>query len=290
MKKILLDNLENEKVITYLTKTFPALDMPCIKKALRQQNIKINNIIATKNVLLADGDVLEVSLPDSLLFGLPSKVDIIYEDANIIIADKPRGLLCVNKDSNCITESSMLQLLKEQVYTENLKLCVKVDKAAEGLVIFSKNKLAHKEMLEGLSTRCVETTYEVYVASSPKKKSGYLENFLFKDENKSITEIYNILTKDIKKTLARYVVDKEFTDYSRIFVKTSSVKLSQIRLNLANIGCAALCDTVYGDKELNKKYKEKFESLAIKTYSYSFKFPETFSLSYLNTVTIQKEN
>ena len=289
MKKLNVNNLDKNKetkLITYLTKSFPKLNIRTVRKALKQKDIKVNGKRISEDIMIRNGDELLIYISDELLYGLPTKIDIIYEDSNILVADKKAGILAENKSEN--GEVSLESMLRKQTSNENLSLCHRLDRNTSGLIILAKTKEALEEMFKAFKYSYVNKTYHAYVYGILEKKEDTLNSFLFKDASKSIVYIHDDFVKGSQKITTYYKVLKEFKDYSLLEVKIKTGKTHQIRAHLAYINHPILGDEKYGYKKINDKFKNKFKTQALEAYSYSFNFPKDSFLSYLNNVYIKK--
>ena len=95
MRKIkVTDKYNGKKLNNFILDTFPALNKNMLFKALRQKDIKINGVRVKENVDIFLNDEIEVYISDELLFGNVDKLDIIYEDDNILIVNKRKYDFC----------------------------------------------------------------------------------------------------------------------------------------------------------------------------------------------------
>ena len=289
MKEVKVKKLEKNKEVrltTYITKLFPKVSINAVRKALKQKDIKVNGKRVSEDVMLKQGDDLLIYISDELLYGLPSRIDIIYEDENILVAYKPAGILAENKDKK--GEMSLEDILQIQTSNNELALCHRLDRNTKGLIILAKNKKALEEMFKGFKNSYVHKTYNAYVYGILDKKENTLNNFLVKDAKNSLVHIYDKFTKGSKKITTSYKVLKEYKDYSLLEVKIKTGKTHQIRAHFAYIGHPILGDEKYGRTEINNKFKNRFKTQALEAVSYSFSFPDESFLSYLNDIYIEK--
>ena len=101
MKEIIVEQKnDGKKLNTFLLKTFPNLSQNTLQKALRKKDIKVNDLRVSENIILHAGDKLKVFICDDLLTGNNKiNLDIIYEDTNIIIVNKPANIEVVGENS-----------------------------------------------------------------------------------------------------------------------------------------------------------------------------------------------
>ena len=168
MKSIIVKKAQKMQLINYLLSIFPALTKGSIYKALRNKDIRINDIKINKNILLKEGDKLDLYIADEILYNLPNKIEIIYEDDNIIIVNKPQGILANNTD-NKTNEPTLEDLVKKQYLS--VKICHRLDRNTAGLIIFAKNNKAYEEILKGFKENYIIKEYIAYVYGSKFNKT-----------------------------------------------------------------------------------------------------------------------
>ena len=119
MKKLIVDKkYDKKKLNTFLLDTFPNLKQSTLFKALRQKDIKINDKRVSDNVIVNFNDNIKVFISDEFLLGnVTKKLDIIYEDDNILIVNKPQEIE-VTGNNNSLEET-----LKKTINLQFLKPC-----------------------------------------------------------------------------------------------------------------------------------------------------------------------
>ena len=142
MKKLIVDNKhDNKKLVTFILDSFPELSMNMLNKALRQKDIRINGIRVKDNVNVYVNDEVLVYIADEFLFK-KINFDIVFEDDNILIINKPTGIEVVSEDE----QSSVTKLLKTKY--SFIEPCHRLDRNTSGLVLFAKNETALNILLE----------------------------------------------------------------------------------------------------------------------------------------------
>ena len=285
MKELIIEEkYDGKKLNTYLLGTFPNLSKNTLQKSLRQKDIRVNGIRTSQNIILHTGDILKVFICDELLFGnTNSHLDIIYEDNNIIVINKPANI-------EVLGENSLTSHLEKYI-NGFVKPCHRIDRNTTGLVLFAKSEEALNILLDKFKNREIEKHYLATVYRIPKKKTDRLEAYLFKDTKKSLVYISDTPKKGYLKIVTSYKVIQENKNQntSILDVNLETGRTHQIRAHLAHIGYPIIGDGKYGINELNKRFHQKTQLLE----SYSLKFNFTsFSgiLEYLNNkiITIKR--
>ena len=288
MQSLIVEKKYNEKKLNiFLFEHFTNLSSSTFYKALRKKDIRVNNIRVTENVNIHTGDEIKVFITDNLLFKTFSP-DIVYEDNNILIVNKPAELEVVGDDSLTSNLKISLYSTTENAYLEP---CHRLDRNTTGLVLFAKNEESKQIILEKFKNQEIEKHYLAYVYGIPKNKKETLNAFLFKDNKKSIVYISDEPHKGYVPITTSYLVleTDKFQKISLLDVTLHTGKTHQIRAHLAHIGYPILGDGKYGINQVNKQFKFKYQQL--QSYILKFNFSTNSGiLDYLNGKCIKLNN
>lgn len=282
MRKLVVSSKYNgKKLNTVLLSEFDGLTTSSLYKALRKKDIRINGVKTNQNVAVYEGDEITIFITDEYLFktSIITKDSIIYEDENLLVANKPAGIEVAGDNSF----SSLLSgFLGYTVFP-----CHRLDRNTSGLVLFAKNETALNILFDKFKNHEIEKHYICEVYGIPKEKHKILTDFLFKDNKKSIVYISNVPKKGYVKIITEYTVlsSNKSANTSKLEVILHTGRTHQIRAHLAYYGYPILGDGKYGNNEINKKFKMKKQELT----SYSLKFNFTSSsgiLEYLSGMEI----
>lgn len=232
-----------------------------LKNALKHQEVLVNGEVQTYFAyLLHSGD--EVELIHRKKTGLP--FDILYEDRDLIVIDKPSGLVseatCNNKTRTAFAlVKDYLARKKESVY-----LVHRLDEDTSGVMMFVKNKRLYNELTHHWNDYVMERGY-LAVAEGKVKKGGHIENYL--DENKA--QIVYITKKGGKKAITDYRVIAGNAKYTLLDVKISTGRKNQIRVHLASLHHPISGDLKYGG------HTNPIRRLALHANVFAFRHPFT---------------
>lgn len=289
MRKIVVDEKNNNKKLnTFILDKFPNLNSNTLFKTLRKKDIRINNVKISKNQIIHYGDEITIYIADDILLGNKKiNIDIVYEDNNILVINKPEGISVVENKTDVETLTSILN----SKYNKTFFPCHRIDRNTKGLVLFAKNEIAHKILLEKFKNNEIEKHYLAIVYGIPKKEHEILEAYLFKDSKKGFVYISDIFKKGYQKIITEYkVIKKDYeSNLTYLDINLHTGRTHQIRAHLSHIDLPIIGDGKYGKNEINKKYNKKTQEL----YSYSITFnfkTDSQILNYLNNKTIKLKN
>lgn len=294
MRKIVVNCLKKDtKISKYILMMFPCLHMSSLYKALRQKDIKVNNTRISKDINVKNNDTIELYISDDILFSIQKHINYIYEDTNILVAYKDQGILSNNEDAkaslNELTFEEMVKKDKNDI-NNSIHICHRLDRNTAGLIVFSKNDNAYEQLLKAFKLGYIKKEYIAFVANANfKKDNGCITSYIVKDLKTNYSKVYEEPIKNSKKIVTSYTVleKNKILDYAKLNIQIHTGKTHQIRSQFAHISHPVIGDSKYGKNVVNRKFGIYKQLLF--AYKYTFKFPEDYTLNYLNNITIQKD-
>lgn len=300
MKEIIINkNDAGQRVDKFLLKTFKNLPPSLMYKAIRKKDIKLNSKRCQPDSKLAVGDALAMYIKDEFLeetyskeefLRAPSKLDVIYEDENILLINKKPGLI-VHPDKNYHFDSLVARLqhylYKKGEYdpqSENSfvpALVNRIDRNTGGIVIAAKNAETLRILNQKMKQRELRKFYLCIACGKFETQTDTLTAYLEKDEKNNKVRLYSEPREGAKIIKTKYSVIAERGDFSLLEVELLTGRTHQIRAHLAFEGHPLLGDIKYGNPRANKE--KGYTRQALFSYKLKFDFSTPAGiLSYLN--------
>lgn len=301
MKKVIVNkNDENKRLDSFLQKFIYGMPMSLVYKYIRKKRIKVNGKREKESYRLKTGDLIELYINDEFFEDKSFKwefknssfnLDVIYEDENIIIVNKPAGMIVhpdKEKSSDNLINRIKNYLFKKGEYNPESENCFapslvnRIDRNTSGLVIAAKNSASLAVLNEKMKEREINKSYVCIVLGKMSKKSELLKGFLFKNETENKVYISSRReSEDFKTILTKYDVISSSKDFSLLKVTLLTGRTHQIRAHLASIGHPILGDGKYGKNAVNKVFGYKYQALC--SFKIEFNFQKNAgNLEYLN--------
>ncbi len=294
-------NDAGQRADRFLSKAYPNLKTALVCKLMRKKRIKLNGARTEPNVILKEGDVFRFYLSDELLAKEPAKrkfdiddisaeINVIFEDENILLIDKPAGLV-VHEDNDNTADTLINRVLSylhgkgeyipEQENSFVPALVNRIDRNTSGIVIAAKNAEALRVLNQKVRDREIRKLYLCRVLGTPEPRAATLTAYLKKlpDENRVI--ISDKRQDGFLTIKTKYRVLDIGEETSLVEVDLLTGRTHQIRAHFSHIGHPLLGDGKYGDNAVNKRYHAKTQALC--SYKLMFKFTtDAGALEYLN--------
>ena len=305
MKELTISqNDAGQRLDRFLSKAVPLLPASLAQKYIRIKRIKLNGGRADRDTRLSAGDVLQLYINDEF-FDKPRednayltvatpKLNIVYEDAHILLVDKRPGL-AVHPHDGAEYGRTLIDHIQACLYQkrewsprgENSfvpALCNRIDRNTGGIVIAAKTAEALRVMNQKIKDRELDKRYLAIVEGTPKPPKGSLKGYLFKDAKKNRVFVSDKMQPGAKTCQTNYVTLASAKGLSLVECELITGRTHQIRAQFAHAGHPLLGDGKYG--KLDKRFDRTYQALY--SYKLTFKFTtDAGGLDYLNGKTFQ---
>lgn len=263
MKSIKITKNESEQRLDrFLLKYLNNTTRSNIYKLIRKKLIKVNGSRTKEDYFIKEEDVIEIFLQDDTIESLmkeyeavkPDKLglEIVFEDENILIVNKPKGLLThPDKDEYKNTLSTIVQYYLADFCTKTFRPAPvhRLDKNTSGLIIFAKTYESLKKYNELMRDRQIKKYY-ICLVKGNLTKDGEVKGYLIKDEEKNKVQILKSHVDDSKFCHTKYKPLKRFERYTLVEVELLTGRSHQIRASMALIGHPIVGDVKYGGDKI----------------------------------------
>ncbi len=282
-----------------MSKAVRGMPMSLMYKFIRTKKIKVNRARTQQNYILCEGDEIFLFIKDEF-FDSPErdmgalgvirpKLDIVYEDDNIMLLNKRPGVL-VHEDNDGV-DNTLIMHVKAYLFQKGEydpegeqsfapALCNRIDRNTGGIVIAAKNAEALRVMNEKIREDELSKFYLCAVHGAPRVVSAELRGYLRKNASDNMVEVRDEYFPGAKEIITRYRTLSVKNGNALLEIELVTGRTHQIRAHMAHIGHALLGDGKYGVNRDEKQRGYKHQAL----YAYKLVFDRTGrenALSYL---------
>ena len=273
-KFLITDQEAGERLDIALVKLLPNLSRSNLKKIIELKQVQVNNtIVVSASKKLKEHDNIKINLtPKNEVKILPTniKLNIVYEDKDILVVNKPAGMVVhpgAGNYNNTLV-NALIYKYKKKLSDINGStrpgIVHRIDKETSGLLVVAKNNNAHSNLGKQFSEHTIERTYQALSWGILRPLSGRIETLIGRSRKNrqlmSVTEISGKKAATNYKTVKVFEI-KDIPKISFVECKLETGRTHQIRVHMAYKGCSLLGDQQYGKKNLRfKKINEDFEN------------------------------
>lgn len=277
MKELTITSNEaDQRIDRFLKKYLSKASKGFLYKLIRKKRIKLNNKRVSPDYMLKRGDTIQLFLSNDTINDyreikeiskFQQDLDIVYEDENILIVNKSRGLLVHSSSRNdkatLIDQvyyylNSKGEYIPDNENTFSPACCNRIDRNTSGIIMVAKNYPSLKAINKMLKDYTISKKYLALVEGKVSKENE-LKGFLIKDSKTNKVEVFSRERKHSKFIHTRYRPIKNKGNYSLIDIDLITGRSHQIRVHLASVGNPLIGDFKYGDKRINNIFLSKYK-------------------------------
>lgn len=244
MQKLPSPTAETE-LLEWLLAALAPMNRTRVKQLLRSGRVTVNGASATRHDHpLRPGDALAIERDAPAPSASASGLAIVYEDAHVIVIDKPSGLLTVATESEK-TDTAFVRLSEYLAARNGGRPFVvhRLDRDTSGLLLFARTADTRDELQADWES--VTKTYLAVVEGVPHPREGTIDNYLTEGRDLKVRASRHA-GKDAKRAVSRYKVRESRGGFSLVEVELETGRKHQIRVHMAGLGCPVAGDKLYG--------------------------------------------
>lgn len=260
---------KDNELMKFLMEKMPQNSRNNIKSLLTQRRVMVDDVIVSQyNAPLKEGQIVSITKTKITKHKLEG-VSIVYEDNDILVVEKERGILSVATQNE--REKTAYNILKNYLKEKNPKdkifVVHRLDRDTSGVMIFAKSEKAQDILQTTWNDSVKERTYVALVEGNVKKDSDTIISYLA--ENKAMITYSTANEEEGKKAVSHYKVLKRNKNYSLLEVNIETGRKNQIRVHMQDLGHSVVGDKKYGST------KNPIKRLGLHAHTIVFKHPIT---------------
>ena len=252
----LIADLAGERLDAFLARSELGISRSAVQKLMEEGCVLLKGRPGKKNDRLNVGDLVEVTIPEPKAVDVAPReipLDIVYEDADVVVINKPKGLVVhpAAGHSDDTLVNGLLYAMGDSLSGINGELrpgiVHRIDKDTSGLLAVAKNDLAHAVLASQLKDHTMARTYEAIVCGNLKEDRGTVDAPI--GRHPTDRKRMCVTERNSKPAVTHWEVVKRYRGYTHIRCRLETGRTHQIRVHMAYIGHPILGDTVYGHKK-----------------------------------------
>ena len=247
------------------------------KRLIEDGNVQVNSKNSKVSYKVQNGDIIEIHIPEAKQLDLKAQeipIEVVYEDSDIIVVNKPKGLVVhpANGNWDGTLVNAIMAICKDSLSGIGGEvrpgIVHRLDKDTSGLLIIAKNDKAHINMSNEIKNRKVKKVYIALVRGIVAENEATI-NMPIGRSNKDRKKM--AVVKNGKEAITHFKVIKRFDKYTLLEVKIDTGRTHQIRVHLSEIGHPVVGDEIYS----NGKNEFGVHGQLLHAKSLDFKHPIT---------------
>ncbi len=261
---IVKEDDKNLRVDVFINKKTSDLSRTRVKNLILDKKLKLNNkITIDPSKKISNGDIINLTIPEPKKTSLKPykyKLDIIYEDNDLIVLNKPAGIVmhpgAGNYDNTIV--NALINYKKNSLSSigDELRpgIVHRIDKNTSGLVVIAKNNQAHENLSIQFSKHSITRIYQLLIWGKVRPSKGKIETFITRSsKNRQLMEVSN--TKG-KKAITNYKTIEIFENKNTPTLSLLECKLETGRTHQIRVHMNYLGNSIVGDDKYKKRFKK----------------------------------
>jgi 23S rRNA pseudouridine1911/1915/1917 synthase len=268
---IVEENKNNIRIDVFLSEMFENMSRSQIQKLIEEKNITVNSKEIKSNYKTRTLDKITIIIPEPKKLEIQAEdieVEILYEDEDIVIINKPQGMV-VHPAAGNYNGTLVNALLAKCSNLSGINGVIRpgivhrIDKDTSGVLVVAKNDIAHKSLAEQIKEHSVKRAYIALVEGIIKVDSGTVDMSIGRH---NIERKKMAIVKNGRNAVTHYKVLERYKNYTLIEARLETGRTHQIRVHMAYIKHPLVGDMVYGFKK--QKFNLKGQALHAKTLGF----------------------
>lgn len=278
MNTLVVDEINKGKRLDrYISDNMDKISRSFAQKLIENQQVTINGKNEKASYKVCSGDNIQVDVPEAQGTKLKAQdipVDVVYEDKDIIVVNKPKGMVVhpANGNPDGTLVNAILAMCKDSLSGIGGEIrpgiVHRLDKDTSGLLIIAKNDEAHVKMSKQIQDRLVTKKYIALVKGVVKDDEATIDMPIARSK---VDRKKMAVDKDGKQAVTHFKVIKRYKRYTLLEIKIDTGRTHQIRVHMAKIGYPVVGDMVYS----NGKNEFGVEGQMLHAKSLEFSHPIT---------------
>ena len=271
----LIADLSGERIDAAIARLSGELSRAAVQKYIEQGLVTVGGEPVKKNRKVAEGETIEVTVPEVQDIGLQAEdiaLDVVYEDDDVIVVNKPKGLVvhpAPGHSGGTLVNALMFHCgssLSGIGGELRPGIVHRIDKDTSGLILAAKNDSAHRDLAAQLKSHTMARTYECLAVGSFRNDSGTIDAPIGRSEK---DRKKMAVRADGRRAVTHWQVLGRYRGYTHLRCELETGRTHQIRVHLASIGHPIVGDTVYGKSALG------LDSQCLHAVGLTFRHPRT---------------
>jgi 23S rRNA pseudouridine1911/1915/1917 synthase len=238
----------------YLTAHNPGLTRSHVKRIIESENVKLNGIIPKAGEKLKSGDLIELTIPPPeplRAFPEPIPLNIVHEDSDVIVINKPAGLVihpAAGHYSGTLVNGLLYHCKALSSFGEPFRpgIVHRLDKNTSGVMVVAKTDYSHQHLAAQFKAHSVTKEYRGFVVGVMEEDKGTVSSLI--GRNPRDPKRMSVRQHQGKMAITHWEVFKRYPSFTFLTIRLETGRTHQIRVHLASIHHPVLCDPEYGGR------------------------------------------